>query len=124
MPEHDVTSTVRTASRSWRVLTRVEKIGGASFRLVVAKPMSDIERGQRELREAMVIGIPIALLLAGAGGWWLASIGLAPITRMADRAVRLPSDRLGRSRRARPSGRARPVDTGLQRPGRTACARR
>jgi len=91
MPEDDVTSTVRTASRSWRVLTRVEKIGGASFRLVVAKPMSDIERGQRELREAMIIGIPVALLLAGAGGWWLASIGLAPITEMADRAVRLPS---------------------------------
>jgi signal transduction histidine kinase len=38
----------------------------------------------------MVIGVPIVLLLAGAGGWWLASIALAPITEMAARAVRLP----------------------------------
>jgi len=90
MPERDVTSTVRTASRTWRVLTRVEQIGATGLVFHVAKPMSDIERGQRELREAIVIGIPVVLLLAGAGGWWLASIGLAPITAMADRAVRLP----------------------------------
>jgi heavy metal sensor kinase len=116
MPEHDVTATVRTASRSWRVLTRVEKIGGASFRLVVAKPMSDIERGQRELREAIVIGIPVALLLAGAGGWWLASIGLAPITRMADRAVRLPltgSDDLGEPARQDELGQLTQAFNGL-----------
>lgn len=86
----DVASTVRIASRSWRVLTRIEHIGPESLLFLVAKPASDVELGQRELRQAIVIGIPISLLLAGAGGWWLASIGLAPITEMADRAIRLP----------------------------------
>ena len=38
----------------------------------------------------MLVGIPIALLLAGAGGLWLASIGLRPITEMAQRAARIP----------------------------------
>lgn len=81
---------VDPASSSWRVLTRVEHIGASDFKFVVARPMSEVEQAQRELREAITIGIPLVLLLAGAGGWWLASIGLAPITQMADRAIRLP----------------------------------
>ena len=89
-PERNLTSTIRTGSRSWRVLTRVEAIDGSRFLLLAAKPMTDVERGQRALLQAMVIGVPIVLLLAGAGGWWLASIALAPITEMAVRAVRLP----------------------------------
>jgi len=81
---------VDPASSSWRVLTRVEHIGAADFKFVVARPTSEIEQAQRELREAIAIGIPLVLLLAAAGGWWLASIALAPITEMADRAIRLP----------------------------------
>jgi signal transduction histidine kinase len=37
----------------------------------------------------MFVGIPIVLLLAAAGGWWLASMGLRPITDMAGRAARI-----------------------------------
>lgn len=77
-------------SSSWRVFTRVEQIGTARFKFVLAKPTSEVEQSQRELRQAIAIGIPLVLLLAGAGGWWLASIGLAPITQMAARAIRLP----------------------------------
>ena len=50
----------------------------------------------------MWIGIPIALVLAGAGGLWLATVGLRPITDMAQRASQLaPSglDDLGQSDR-------------------------
>src|SRR5262249_60700510 len=39
--------------------------------------------------EAMWVGIPLVLLLAAAGGLWLASIGLRPITEMAQRAAAL-----------------------------------
>jgi signal transduction histidine kinase len=42
------------------------------------------------MQEAMFVGFPIALLLAGAGGLWLASVGLRPITSMARLAARLP----------------------------------
>ena len=38
----------------------------------------------------MALGIPIALLLAAAGGLWIASIGLRPVTAMARRAVAIP----------------------------------
>jgi two-component system OmpR family sensor kinase len=36
------------------------------------------------------VAIPVALLLAGVGGWWLASIGLRPVRAMARRAASLP----------------------------------
>ena len=49
-----------------------------------------MQREQREVQEAMLVGIPIVLLLAGGGGLWLASIGLRPITDMARRAARIP----------------------------------
>jgi len=41
------------------------------------------------VQEALLVGIPIVMLLAGAGGLWLAAIGLRPITDMARRAARI-----------------------------------
>jgi signal transduction histidine kinase len=97
-----IASTVQTASGEWRVRSRPEHVDGTNLVVLVAMPLTDVRREQREVKQAMVIGIPIMLLLAGAGGWWLASIGLAPITRMAARAVRLPltgSEDLGEATR-------------------------
>jgi heavy metal sensor kinase len=78
------------ADGAWRIRSQVERIGTANVQIVLARPLSDLDRENRELLEAMVIGVPIVLVLAAAGGWWLASIGLAPITAMAARAVQLP----------------------------------
>jgi heavy metal sensor kinase len=83
-------TTTRTASGAWRIRSRAERIGSASVQIVLGRPLADVDRQNRELLEAMVVGAPLVLLLAAAGGWWLASIGLAPITNMARRAVQLP----------------------------------
>jgi signal transduction histidine kinase len=88
---------------AWRSRSRDGVIRGEYFEVIVSCPLAGVEREQRELREAMLIAIPIVLLLAGAGGWWLASVGLAPITDMAGRAARLPltgGDDLGPPRRS------------------------
>jgi signal transduction histidine kinase len=69
---------------------RREILEGNAMRLVIASSLSDLARDQRDVREAIVIGIPVALLIAGAGGLWLASIGLRPITLMARRAASIP----------------------------------
>ena len=82
--------TLDTASGNWRVHTQAERFGAVAMTLVVARPMTDIAREQHEVREAMLFGIPLALLLAAAGGWWLASIGLRPISVMATRATDIP----------------------------------
>jgi len=82
--------TIETSSGQWRVHVEPETFGPVTFTLVIAKPLTDVAREQHEVREAMVVVIPIALLLAGAGGLWLASIGLRPITLMARRATSIP----------------------------------
>ncbi len=61
-----------------------------SLILIVGSPLNDVLREQHEAQEALTVGIPIAILLSAVIGWWLASIGLRPITDMADRAARIP----------------------------------
>jgi heavy metal sensor kinase len=92
MPRQSMPSavTVESASGEWRVHARSITIEGGTYTLVVARPLMDLAREQREVREAMFVVIPLALLLAGAGGWWLASIGLRPVTQMASRAASIP----------------------------------
>jgi heavy metal sensor kinase len=82
--------TVETARGAWRVHVDPRTLEGVDFFFVVASPLSDLARDQRELREAMALGISIALLLAAAGGLWIASIGLRPVTAMARRAAAIP----------------------------------
>jgi heavy metal sensor kinase len=82
--------TIDSTSGEWRVHARSVTIEGGTYTLVVARPLMDLAREQREVREAMFVVIPLALLLAGAGGWWLASIGLRPVTQMASRAASIP----------------------------------
>jgi heavy metal sensor kinase len=84
------TTTIDTPSGEWRVHAETDTIDAERFTLVIARPLTDIAREQHEVGEAMLVVIPLALLLAGAGGLWLASIGLRPITLMARRATSLP----------------------------------
>ena len=82
--------TIETAYGAWRVQVRREHFDQTAMVLVVASPLNDGARDQAEIREAFILGMPIALALAAAGGLWLASIGLRPITVMARRASELP----------------------------------
>jgi signal transduction histidine kinase len=83
-------TTIDTSTGRWRLHAQPETFGATTLMLVVASPLADVARERREVQEAMFIGFPIALLLAGAGGLWLASIGLRPITVMARRAASIP----------------------------------
>src|SRR5437763_15034019 len=47
----------------WRVLRGDHAIGGTRFRILVAIPLAGVRREQREVREAMLIAIPILLAL-------------------------------------------------------------
>ena len=81
--------TVETPAGAWRVHARSHAFGDRTLVLLVASPMADVLREQHEVQEALLVGIPIVMLLAGAGGLWLAAIGLRPITDMARRAARI-----------------------------------
>lgn len=85
-----VAVTLDTAAGAWRVHAVPQSIEKQSLILVVASPLNDVLREQREAQEALMVGVPIAIVLSAMIGWWLASIGLRPITDMADRAARIP----------------------------------
>jgi signal transduction histidine kinase len=72
--------TVEAATGAWRVHAQPQIVGETTLVLVVAGPLADLRREQREALEAMLIGIPTVLLLAAGGGMYLAAVGLRPIT--------------------------------------------
>jgi heavy metal sensor kinase len=116
-------STVETSKGGWRVRARAVHIEGHDLRLLMAMPISEVAREQREVGEAVLIGIPIVLVLAAAGGWWIGSVGLAPIARMAKQATQLPlsgSDALSDSSRQDELGQLARAFNGLVERLRTA----
>ncbi len=84
------TSTIESRNGAWRLHAQALDSSEGVLTLVVASPLADFRREQRELQEAMLIGIPIVLLIAAAGGLWLAAVGLRPISVMAAQAEQLP----------------------------------
>jgi len=78
--------TAAAAGGAWRAHLQPASLRGHNFELLVAAPLADLARERREIEEAMWVGVPIVLLLAAAGGLWIASVGLRPITDMARRA--------------------------------------
>jgi two-component system, OmpR family, sensor kinase len=82
--------TAETSAGAWRVRAQPAAFGIQRVVVVDATPLSDVLRERREVQEAMWVGIPGILVLAAAGGLWLASIGLRPITAMAERAANMP----------------------------------
>jgi two-component system OmpR family sensor kinase len=81
---------VASASGDWRVFARSRQFDEATLVVLVASPLTEVRREGREIQEAMLIGIPLAIGLAAIGGLWLASVGLRPITEMAHRAASIP----------------------------------
>ena len=81
--------TEQTPAGGWRLHARSPRFDTMSLTFLVGSTLADVEREQHEVREAMIVGFPIVLLLAGGGGFWLASVGLRPISDMAQKAARL-----------------------------------
>src|ERR1043165_848140 len=63
---------------------------------VVAEPLSVIDDGLRQLRRNFFAGVPLVLLLASAGGYFLARKSLAPIASMNSQAQRITAESLSR----------------------------
>ena len=61
---------------------------------VVAEPLSVVEEGLRRLRRDFFAGVPLILLLASLGGYFLARKSLAPIALMNQQTQRITAENL------------------------------
>ena len=67
---------------------------GTGYIIVVGSSLEPTDEELGSLREVLAYVVPIALMLAGAGGWFLARQSLAPVATMADRARRIGAEDL------------------------------
>ena len=77
---------------SWRIAVRHGRAGEETYVVAVAAPLDEVQEQWRSLVKASAVGLPLVLLLGGAGGWWLARHGLRPLTAMATQARNITAD--------------------------------
>jgi heavy metal sensor kinase len=73
-------------AEGFRVLAVALPPTACSGVIVVATSTDEVGRSVRELLVQLALGGPIALLVAGGGGWWLAGRALKPVARMTREA--------------------------------------
>jgi heavy metal sensor kinase len=67
---------------------------GRAYVAVAAEPMDAIEADLAAIRRAICLALPLILAIAGAGGYWFATRGMAPLDAMAVQARRITGSNL------------------------------
>jgi heavy metal sensor kinase len=83
---HGTRTVTATDGEAWRVLLRPQEAGGHRFIVAIATPFHEIEEHWQLLARACALGVPIVMLGAAAGGWWLGQRGLRPLAAIARQA--------------------------------------
>src|SRR5262249_37014225 len=78
-----------------RVASRLHMIGARSVLIRLGHSEEPLWSEFKELLWVLSLGLPIALSLAGLGGYALARRALAPIDRITRRAEQITAERLG-----------------------------
>ena len=66
----------------------------AKYIVVAGSSLEPTDEELESLREILAYVVPIALMLAGIGGWFLARQGLSPVAAMVDRARKMSAEDL------------------------------
>ncbi len=90
-----VASAALTDGTRLRLRTGSRRVAGQRVVLRVAIDESGIENERRRLALGLLLGLPVAVAIAGAGGHWFARRALAPLDAMARQAERLTAETLG-----------------------------
>ena len=85
---------LQTPAAPTRVLSRRGLIGPAPVVIQVARSETLMREELGQLLLILVLGLPLAVALAGLGGYTLARRALAPVERMTERAREISADRL------------------------------
>ena len=86
--------TVSASGQRWRTLSSPVTIDGYSVVLRVSRSEERVLEQLREVLVVLVLGVPLVVVLAAAGGYMLARRALAPIDHLASEARRITAERL------------------------------
>jgi heavy metal sensor kinase len=78
-----------------RLVQGTHTVGGLPVVIRVARSEAPLRRALRTFLLVLALGLPLAVALAGVGGYALARRVLVPVSRMADQARRITAERLG-----------------------------
>lgn len=78
----------------YRILTGKTRVGSVTLVVQVAESEGPMRIYLRELLFVLLLGLPLAVAIAGLGGYTLARRALAPVDRMAERARLITAERL------------------------------
>ena len=92
-----VSRSIPTSKGDWRLHVQRFEHGTSVFYVAGAQPLAPVHEGHAILGRALTIGIPIALALAGAGGWVIARRALRPVAVMVKQARQI-TDRTSEAR--------------------------
>ena len=90
----DAIVTVPTAGVPLRILSRRGEIAGSPVVIQVGRSEEGMRGQIRTVALILLLGLPIAVAVAGLGGYMLARRALAPIERMTERAETITAERL------------------------------
>ena len=69
-------------------------LGGQEYLVLAVQPLDEIAADLAVLRRVMLLALPLAIALAGIGGYWLTRRNLAPLASMAAQARRITHNNL------------------------------
>ncbi len=108
LPISDGEVSTGSAQGTWRMVRLTVRRGLEQYAVVAGDPLGAFRQRALRLQRAFFVGVPVAVVLAALGGWWLVRVGLRPAGLLAAQAehaseaqrVRLdvpdPSDEFGR----------------------------
>jgi heavy metal sensor kinase len=93
LPDDAIVS-IPTSDVPLRVLSRRGQIQSKPVIIEVARSEADMRKEVRDVALILLLGLPVAVALAGLGGYTVARRALAPVERMTDRARTITAERL------------------------------
>src|SRR6267142_2056116 len=82
-------ATLSDGDNDYRVVGRWVQTHGSPYTLIVLRSLHDQEDLLERAGYALIVSVPLALLLASIGGYFLARKSLAPVVRMSATAARI-----------------------------------
>src|SRR6185503_12557639 len=78
----------------YRVISRPLLVGGESFTLTGSYSLQDSQEMLARIRQLFLVVIPLLILSAAGGGYYLAKRSLSPVASMAARAAEISASTL------------------------------